>query len=235
LDGAEANIKKVSGLNGDLASIQVVDMNMSDDNRKPVFSMLLDAFSQKAYIGTDDGLYSTSNRNASNIEWTKVAEVPNVPVYDLYQQTTNLPQISYTTYLSNNATENVFEGTQYVGAVYAATYGKGLFMYRDELQDGLEPINVGLDEVVMDTKVQMNLFTNPAANTTVLNYSLATSSNVVMNIYDINGRLVSSLDKGRQSSGAHNQVIDVRSMQEGIYMIQLITNNAVSTAKLIVK
>ncbi|MEE1189728.1 MAG: T9SS type A sorting domain-containing protein [Bacteroidales bacterium] len=235
LNGAEANIKKVSGLNGDLASIQVVDMNMSDDNRKPVFSMLLDAFSQKAYIGTDDGLYSTSNRNASNIEWTKVAEVPNVPVYDLYQQTTNLPQISYTTYLSNNATENVFEGTQYVGAVYAATYGKGLFMYRDELQDGLEPINVGLDDVVMDTKVQMNLFPNPAANTTVLNYSLATSSNVVMNIYDINGRLVSSLDKGRQSSGAHNQVIDVRSMQEGIYMIQLITNNAVSTAKLIVK
>lgn len=234
LNANEANIKKISGLNGELSSIQIEDMNLQEQT-KPVYTMLLDAFSQKAYLGTDDGLYSTNNRNASTIEWTKVANVPSVPVYDLYQQTTNLPQITYTTYLNNNATENVFEGTQYVGAVYAATYGKGLFMYRDELQEGLEPINVGLEDVVSDAKVQLNLFPNPAANTTILNYSLATSSNVVMNIYDINGRLISSLNKGSQSSGVHSQVIDVRSMQEGVYMIQLITNNAVSTAKLIVK
>jgi hypothetical protein len=153
----------------------------------------------------------------------------------LYQQTTNLPKISYTTYLNNNATDNVFEGTQYVGAIYAATYGKGLFMYRDELQEGLAEVNVGLGDVVADTKVQMNLYPNPANNSTVLNYSLNASSNVMMNIYDINGRLISSLDKGRQSSGAHTQVIDVRSMDKGVYMIQIITNNAVSTAKLIVQ
>ena len=231
----EANIKKISGLTGEAIDVQIVDMSMGEEIEKPVHTILLDAFSTKAYVGADDGLYQTSNRNATNVTWEKVSAVPSVPVYDLYQQTTNLPKISYTTYLNNNATDNVFEGTQYVGAIYAATYGKGLFMYRDELQEGLAEVNVGLGDVVADTKVQMNLYPNPANNSTVLNYSLNASSNVMMNIYDINGRLISSLDKGRQSSGTHTQVIDVRSMDKGVYMIQIITNNAVSTAKLIVQ
>ena len=96
-------------------------------------------------------------------------------------------------------------------------------------------VSVGLADMPARTVAQMNLYPNPAANNTVLNYSLATSSKVVMNIFDMNGRLVSSLDKGMQSSGSHSQIIDLRSMEKGVYMIQVVTNGAVKTAKLIVQ
>lgn len=235
---SEVNVKKVSGLLGDAASVQFEDIALpaSDGSDvKPVHSILLDAFSNKAYIGSDDGLYETANRNASSITWSKVSDFPSVPVYDLYQQTANLPYFEYVSYLNNNATENAFEGTKYVGAIYAATYGKGLFMYRDELQSPMDTVSVGLADVPAQAVAQMNLYPNPAANNTVLNYSLAVSSKVVMNIFDMNGRLVSSLDKGMQSAGSHSQIIDLRSMEKGVYMIQIVTNGAVKTAKLIVQ
>ncbi|MGM9819204.1 MAG: T9SS type A sorting domain-containing protein [Candidatus Onthomorpha sp.] len=235
---SEVNVKKVSGLLGDAASVQFEDIALpaSDGSDvKPVHSILLDAFSNKAYIGADDGLYEAANRNASSITWNKVNDFPSVPVYDLYQQTANLPYFEYVSYLNNNATENAFEGTKYVGAIYAATYGKGLFMYRDELQSPMDTVSVGLADVPAQAVAQMNLYPNPAANNTVLNYSLAVSSKVVMNIFDMNGRLVSSLDKGMQSAGSHSQIIDLRSMEKGVYMIQIVTNGAVKTAKLIVQ
>ena len=235
---SEVNAKRVSGLLGDVASVQFEDIALpatDGSDVKPVHSILLDAFSNKAYIGSDDGLYETANRNAASITWNKVSDFPSVPVYDLYQQTSNLPYFEYLSYLNNNATENAFEGTKYVGAIYAATYGKGLFMYRDELQSPMDTVSVGLADMPAQTVAQMNLCPNPAANNTVLNYSLATSSKVVMNIFDMNGRLVSSLDKGMQSSGSHSQIIDLRSMEKGVYMIQVVTNGAVKTAKLIVQ
>lgn len=229
-----ANVKKVSNVSGDVANIQTADLLVGEED-SPAYTILLDAFSTKAYVGTDRGLYETSNRNASTPSWSKVAGIPNVPIYDLYQQTANLPTLTYTTYLSNNATENVFEGTQYSGAIYAASYGKGLFMNRDNLQTPQEPVNVGLDEVKVNGEASINLYPNPAANRTTLNYNLEVASNVVMNIYDMNGRLISTLDKGTQSAGSHSQIIDLRSMDKGVYMIQMLTKGSVNTVKLIVQ
>lgn len=229
-----ANVKKVSNVSGDVANIQTADLLVGEED-SPAYTILLDAFSTKAYVGTDRGLYETNNRNASTPSWNKVAGIPNVPIYDLYQQTANLPTLTYTTYLSNNATENVFEGTQYSGAIYAASYGKGLFMNRDNLQTPQDPVNVGLDEVKVNGEASINLYPNPAANSTTLNYNLEVASNVVMNIYDMNGRLISTLDKGTQSAGSHSQIIDLRSMDKGVYMIQKLTKGSVNTVKLIVQ
>lgn len=229
-----ANVKKVSNVSGDVANIQTADLLVGEED-SPAYTILLDAFSTKAYVGTDRGLYETNNRNASIPSWSKVAGIPNVPIYDLYQQTANLPTLTYTTYLSNNATENVFEGTQYSGAIYAASYGKGLFMNRDNLQTPQDPVNVGLDEVKVNGEASINLYPNPAANSTTLNYNLKVASNVVMNIYDMNGRLISTLDRGTQSAGSHSQIIDLRSMDKGVYMIQMLTKGSVNTVKLIVQ
>ncbi len=229
-----ANVKKINNVSSDVADIQFSDLSVGEED-SPAYTILLDAFSAKAYVGTDRGLYETSNRVASTPSWSKTAGIPNVPIYDLYQQTANLPTLSYTTYLSNNATENVFEGTQYSGAIYAASYGKGLFMNRDNLQTPQEPVNVGLEDVASYGEASINLFPNPATNSTTLNYNLEVASKVVMNIYDMNGRLISSLDKGTQSAGSHSQIIDLRSMDKGVYMIQMLTKGSIKTIKLIVQ
>ncbi len=238
LDHNTANIQRVNNVSGDAAAVTYEDVTLKDENNssvKPVYTMLLDAFSQKAYVGTIDGMYETENRNATSINWTKVEQIPNTPIYDLYQQTANLPAMSFTTYLGNNATENLFEGTKYSGAIYAASYGKGLFMNRDNLQAAQDTIRVGLQDVVATAQTSVKLYPNPAASTTTLSYNLATSSNVTLSIYDMNGRLVSVLEKGSQSAGVHSQIIDLRSMDKGVYVIRIQTGHSVSTAKLIVQ
>ena len=108
-------------------------------------------------------------------------------------------------------------------------------MNRDNLQTPQDPVNVGLDEVKVNGEASINLYPNPAASSTTLNYNLEVASNVVMNIYDMNGRLISTLDKGTQSAGSHSQIIDLRSMDKGVYMIQMLTKGSVNTVKLIVQ
>lgn len=231
-----ANVQRVSGLSGNgSATFENIPVLSEGSSEKPVFTVLADAFSNRAYIGTDDGIYETQNRNAANVSWTRVEGVPEVAIYDLCQQTQNLPPFPVVTYLGSVATQNMYEGTKYSGAIYAASYGKGLFMNRDNLQTPLDTVHVSVADVVLPEQNDLMLYPNPAANFTTMNYSLATSSSVVMNIFDMNGRLVSSLDKGTQSAGSHTQQIDLNAMQKGVYMIQIVTNGGVKTAKLIVQ
>ncbi len=233
---SESNIKRVKNATSEEVAFEDVALKSEDGSDiKPVYTMLLDAFSEKAYVGTEDGMYEVANRNAETLTWNKVTDVPSVPIYDLYQQTANLPTFMYTSYLSNNATENVFEGTKYSGAIYAASYGRGLFMNRDNLQAAQDTVKVGLQDVVADAQTTVSLYPNPAANSTTLNYTLATSSNVTMVVYDVNGRQISLLNKGSQSAGVHSQKIDLRSMSKGVYVIKIMTDYSVSTAKLIVQ
>ena len=81
----------------------------------------------------------------------------------------------------------------------------------------------------------IDLYPNPAQSTTTLSYNLTSSSNVTLNIFDMNGRLISSLNKGRQGAGLHTQEISLSSLSKGVYMIQIITNNATQSSKLIVQ
>ena len=58
---------------------------------------------------------------------------------------------------------------------------------------------------------------------------------MVFRMYDMNGRLVSTLDNGREAKGQHSQIVDVNSMKKGVYVVQLITESSTRTAKLIVE
>jgi hypothetical protein len=54
-------------------------------------------------------------------------------------------------------------------------------------------------------------------------------------VYDMNGSEISSLNKGMESKGQHNQVIEVSHLSQGVYIIKMITNSSARTAKLIVR
>jgi hypothetical protein len=51
----------------------------------------------------------------------------------------------------------------------------------------------------------------------------------------MNGRLISSLNKGSQRAGVHTQEISLNSLEKGVYMIQIITNQTSEAVKLIVQ
>ncbi|MFA6200574.1 MAG: T9SS type A sorting domain-containing protein [Bacteroidales bacterium] len=220
------------------------DLNLLPNN-KPVFCALIESVknsSTVAYIGAEDGIYKTDNflgsptGNKVTIEWAKIQGIPNVPVFQLTQQTMRLPRYEFYNFVGQNSFFTTFSRTELPGAIYAATYGKGLFAF---LGEAVEPDTtvVGIKDniIVKNPESNLRVYPNPASSTTTLDYALTDASNVTLQVYDMNGRLLSSLNKGRQSSGQHSLQMNVQNMKSGVYMIRIITNKSTNTAKLIVR
>ncbi|MFA6704983.1 MAG: T9SS type A sorting domain-containing protein [Bacteroidales bacterium] len=217
-------------------------------NNKPVFCALIETVKSSdtanvAYIGAEDGIYKTTNYLGTsaaggkiNVEWEKMEGIPNVPIFQLTQQTMRLPRYEFPNYVGQNAFSTSFARTELPGAIYAASYGKGLFAYIGD--------TIGPDERVIGIKENINkinqstdlrVYPNPASSTTTLEYNLNQATNVTLQVYDMSGRLVSTLDKGRQSQGKHSLQMNVQNLNSGIYMVRIITNYSTNTSKLIVR
>ncbi|MDR1005632.1 MAG: T9SS type A sorting domain-containing protein [Bacteroidales bacterium] len=220
-----------------------VDPNTADPIPvvKPVFASVIESMNtanaHKAYIGSEDGVWVTNDFTSNPVEWSKCEAIPNVPVYKLIQQTRNLPYTSYPEYTGNVATEQEFEATKYPGAVYAATYGKGLYAcYEDTVAQKSPVVSLGkIEGSEPNVSISFTVSPNPAQGSTNLNYVLPVDSKVSFKLYDINGRQVSSMERGSQRAGQYNVQLDCQSMRKGIYMVQIITEGATKTAKLIVQ
>jgi hypothetical protein len=81
-------------------------------------------------------------------------------------------------------------------------------------------------------------FPNPSNCNVAINFTSAIASFVIINIYDINGELIRMLGKQEFNSGLHQLVWDGKdskgiSVASGTYYYQVISNDIISTKKLI--
>jgi protocatechuate 3,4-dioxygenase beta subunit len=69
---------------------------------------------------------------------------------------------------------------------------------------------------------------NPHSGHTVVPYSLANTSEVQLDIYDLNARRMASLPQGRQNAGDHSIVVDMQQLgiAHGNYLYQLQVSNS---------
>lgn len=224
-----------------------VEISKFIPNNKPVFSTLIESVkntSSKAYIGAEDGIYytpdfkgtpSTTQPGKIEISWKKIENFPNVPVFQLTQQTMRLPFYQFYNRIGQNVTQTTFARTELPGAIYAATYGKGLYAtLADTIEADLNLIGIE-DQPSTAVNSTMKIFPNPATNQTTIQYSIDNTSNVTLMVYDMNGRLLSSLDKGRQAQGIHTIQMNCQGMNKGVYMVKIITGNTAKASKLIIQ
>jgi hypothetical protein len=68
-------------------------------------------------------------------------------------------------------------------------------------------------------------FPNPASENITLNYLVKRSSNIVINIYDVAGRLLTSVNNGKMSAGINHQQINVSDFTSGVYYYDIVTNS----------
>jgi len=78
-------------------------------------------------------------------------------------------------------------------------------------------------------------FPNPVSGITHFNAFLDKGSDVMIEITNIAGQKVSSLDKGYQAAGAHQFTIDAGSLQAGIYFYTVKVSGQTFTKKMIVE
>jgi hypothetical protein len=86
-----------------------------------------------------------------------------------------------------------------------------------------------------NNEIGLNVFPNPSVDVAQVSYSLSAETSVIISIFDVTGKLVSSENKGTQSAGRHFSSINTAAMSNGFYTVTVQTENGISTSKLIVK
>ena len=243
INSAEKNVKQTTNALATTVNFTDIALNINRSgatvgDNKPVFTALYESVnsgkatsSGRLYVGSDDGIYYRENG-----KWFADTEnVPSVAVYNLWQQTKKLPKWVFFTYVGENAELTTYEATQNTGVIYAATYGKGILVNNDFRDTNAIQSTVSLTDIVIkNTEQTLTVYPNPVGDEANITYSLNENTNVQFRMLDINGREVSAFNCGRQGKGVHSQIVDVRNLQRGMYVIQMITDNSTKTAKIIV-
>jgi hypothetical protein len=103
------------------------------------------------------------------------------------------------------------------------------YIYRDSMRNGL----LAVSEINSAVK-NLSLYPNPATENTTISYALANSSLVNINVYSVDGRCVSKIFNGEQSTGNHTISVNVNNLQSGIYMLEIESNGTQTVKKLVV-
>jgi hypothetical protein len=90
---------------------------------------------------------------------------------------------------------------------------------------------VGISSQV-SSPAAINLFPNPASSTTRIGFSLPNSSDVTINIYNQVGMLVRTDKRRMMTAGKQEVGIDVEMLANGMYIVELITEEMRSTTRL---
>lgn len=191
----------------------------------PVYSALIEASNPNLVIlGTEYGLYATDDitKTAANIEWSEEntnqlvpsANISKVPVLQIRQQIyTNLEHPGVTNY----------------GVIYIGTHGRGFFQCKKYYSGVQENKNT-----TPTAKPTLNIYPNPVIDKLNVNYSLSSAGNVLINIYDITGKVVKTINLNSRPVGLFNSILDCSSLDRGTYILQLISGTDKASAKFVV-
>jgi hypothetical protein len=115
------------------------------------------------------------------------------------------------------------------------------------LQDSFDDNLISIDDFMIrgdatpagviesSNEMSLNVFPNPSADMAQVNYNLSSETSVIISIYDVTGKLISTDNKGVQSTGRHFSAINTGAMANGFYTVSVQTGDSRSTVKMIVK
>ena len=79
-----------------------------------------------------------------------------------------------------------------------------------------------------------NVFPNPMGDAAYAQFELKNAQSVNINICDIAGRKITTLQQGEMQAGMHSLTINRNGLQAGIYLIQVTTKSGTFVHKLVV-
>lgn len=112
---------------------------------------------------------------------------------------------------------------------FKATSGYGNNLYIDNINIGQNTTSINENDI---TDI-FSVYPNPVNDELNVEMNLINSSDVIINIYDVTGRMVNSYSCGLIPQGKHMERIDVSSLNSGIYHLTITTNSGVKTEQLI--
>jgi hypothetical protein len=198
----------------------------------PVYASLFEMSSpQIVMLGTDLGVFMTENINSTTPTWVPDHGVlGQIPVFDLKQQRIN--KSADTLQLINIDTLVLhYPGTNNLGIIYAATFGKGLYRANDFRKP------VGLDEkpYAFDAgSLSIQIYPNPVINRATIEFNLTETANVSYQIFDITGRMIQSQAVGQRFTGSQKLSIESTGLNPGAYIIRVQAGSKTASSKFLV-
>jgi len=188
----------------------------------PVYGSILDILdstghyiTNSAMVATEHGIYTTSNITAGGgTKWVKNnGGMPNVLALAVKQQTTS-------PYLCNNS-----------GVIYVGTHGRGIWSANNNFN-----IATSVPTVTESAPAISNLliYPNPMTERGNIEFNLASADNVTLDIYDMQGKVVKTMEMGTQTPGSHTITFESTGLREGTYFAALTGSNFRQVSKFVV-
>jgi len=89
-------------------------------------------------------------------------------------------------------------------------------------------------ESVSESGVILRCFPNPFSTVTTIEYKLITDTEITLNLFDVNGKLLKSIDQEVKVAGTHQLSFRGDDLPQGVYYLKLNTGHAIKTTRLIV-
>ncbi|MBL4706369.1 MAG: T9SS type A sorting domain-containing protein, partial [Flavobacteriales bacterium] len=156
---------------------------------------------QKIIAGTDFGVWATS---VGGSNWTQcINETGPVAVFAIRQQ------------------QRDWQESSKAGEIYIGTHGRGIWTSSSVLSDG------DVEHLVFDEnfRTALTVFPNPLDENGKVSFNLNTRSDVKLNIFSINGKLVKTISKSNLGEGKQTIDLSMNGTGKGTYIIQLEAGN----------
>lgn len=211
------------------------------ENIMPVYSSLIQGFKTEdnsgkhIFIGTEQGVFKTEDITAGSVVWTKETDMPNVPVFQIKQQQQSVAGRTFEIITDGNSERNQFIGVKSPGAIYFATYGKGLWVNTEYMGEDMQNISDIVRSQEEAARVALTMYPNPATRSTTVQFTLEADSPVTLRSFDMNGRLIHDMELGDLRKGTHQEILEFGNAKKGVYVIQVITKHDNQVGKLVLQ
>jgi hypothetical protein len=199
----------------------------SQENNEWAFS----AYARQPYIGTKIAWNAEGNKVEIAIPKSFLLQPGNLPNY------VDDGHGSYVTMMLRSAHANAVTGNEWWAQTIAndESIAGYLYTYAEEW-DGQDPPVLTSIERDPTTPSEFTLeqnYPNPFNPTTQIRFTLNSAQPVTINVYDILGRMVSSVNAGMLSPGTHNMTFNANGLSSGIYLYTVTAGTVTRTGKMV--
>lgn len=193
----------------------------------PVYSSVIEMNNtEKVIIGTEYGVFYTDD--IASPVWDASSDFPTLPTFMMRQQTILKSTITVPVFTGSDTSYFSYQGTYNWGEIYAATHGRGIYVSSSY---------IGIDEIGDDhanKTPQLTIYPNPAFENVNIQFTLKEKDEIIIFVYDLNGRIVRSVTPQVYNSGSYKVSVNCNDLSKGTYIVQLIAGNKKTSSKLVV-
>jgi PKD repeat protein len=120
----------------------------------------------------------------------------------------------------------------------AGTYTVKLIAYssvgNDTTTQTISIVHTGVKDLANVFAGKVAVYPNPASTSTTVEFALQQSANVSINITDLTGRVVKSIESNSFASGSNKVTVETSELTNGIYFVQLVSEQGSKTTRLLI-